>query len=184
MNSYPYESPPEQPSEKTAETEPGYFGSLVYLALHVLFVLAIAIPAVQTSIEDVRRFAGDPRMQLQLGPRATIAYLHCKYGPMVIVSPWIGKWAHRRLLKSMLSVVWVLPTANAISALVMLFSVTAISYLRSISVDFSTLPLMYFTLLFPLHFVAISIVFLQVSIYSALFWYHVKRSGTIHGRQS
>ena len=175
MNS-PYESPPEQPSDKRAETAQGYFGSLVYLALHILFVLAIAIPALQTSMEDVRQFAGDPRMQAQLGPRATIAYLNCKFLPLLTVSPWIGTWVHRRLMASMWSVVWVLPTANAISALVMLCSVTAINYLRSTPVDFSTLPLMYFTLLFPLHFVAISIVFLQVSVYSALFGDHVKRS--------
>ena len=164
MSSYPYETPREFPAELRDESRSGRFGWWVYLAVHLVFVLTIAIPSIQIAIEDAREFAGDPATQQQVGLTATLLYLSCKYLPMLVVSPWLGRWVYTRLRSSWWTVFWVLPAATASSALVMVLCVNAISLSRSISVDFTTLPWMYFALLLPLHVVAIFIILCQLAV--------------------
>lgn len=163
MSSHPYETPKLLPCElNTAAT--GRFGWWGYFTIHLLFVLAIAIPSIQIAVEDAREFASDPATQSKVGPSATLLYLACKYLPMLAISPWLGRWVQRRISKSWWTVFWVLPTATAVSALVMVLCVNAISLSRSISVDFLTLPPMYFALLLPIHVVGVCTILCQIAI--------------------
>ncbi len=146
MSLSPFKTPACLGTHRATVDPDGRFGWWAYLVLHFIAFVAVAIPSMNRAVQS----------DSSVSPALLAMFIGCKYTPQLVLAPWLGQWIHKRLNRSKLSVLWILPTSTLFCAL-MLYSSVCLFQILNYSRVASLFPwlLNYFFALLPLHLVGV-----------------------------